>query len=106
MLRTLRATLYLLIGKLLGRLGYYHSALRYLKLADSILPNSLTTKCWIGWAYQGLGNQTAALSAFEQALQVNPTCAYAHAQMGRCFANLGQYQQAVGELLRASRIEP
>jgi tetratricopeptide (TPR) repeat protein len=106
MLRTFRATLCLLLGKLLGRLRQYQSSLRYLKLADSILPNSLTVKCWIGWAYQQLDNQSEALSAFEQALQVSPSCAYAHAQMGRCLANLGQHQQAVDELLRATRIEP
>jgi tetratricopeptide (TPR) repeat protein len=106
MLRTFRATLYFLIGKSLGRLRYYQSALRYLRLADSIYPNSLTAKCWIGWTYQQLDNETEALSAFERALQVNPSCAYAHAQMGRCLAKLGQHRQAIDELLRASRIEP
>lgn len=106
MSRGFRATLYLLIGKLLGRLRHYHSALRWFKLADSIWPNSLTAMCWIGWTYQQLENQPEALSAFERALQVNPSSAYAHAQMGRCLANLGQHQQAVDELLRASRIDP
>jgi tetratricopeptide (TPR) repeat protein len=106
MLRTLCATLYLLIGKLMGRLRHYQSALRYFKFADSLHPNSLTAKCWIGWAHQQLDNQKEALSAFEEALQVNPSWGYAHAQMGRCLADLGQYQRAVDELLRASRIEP
>jgi len=102
----MRATLYLLVGKLLCRLRHYQSALRYLKLADSIFPKSLTVKCWIGWAYQQLDSQTEALSAFEQALQVSPSCAYAHAQMGRCLSNLGQHRQAIDELLRASRTDP
>ena len=106
MLRTFQARLCLLIGKLLGRARRYDSALRCFKRAIDLCPDSLTVRCWIGWAYQQLENHTEAVAWFDRALQVKSTCAYAHAQMGRSSAFLGHYRQAVDELLRASRIDP
>jgi tetratricopeptide (TPR) repeat protein len=105
MMQTLRATFCLQIGKLLARLRWYGSAFRFFELADSLHENSLI-KCWIGYAYQQLGNQPNAIAAFERALQVNPSCAYAHTRIGCYLANIGQYQPALDSLLRASRIEP
>ncbi|SRR5258706_1893514 len=106
MLRIFQAGLCLLIGKLIGRARRYDSALGYFRRANDLCPDSLTVRCWIGWAYQQLENHTEAVVWFDRALQIESTCAYAHAQIGRSSVFLGHYSQAVGELLRASRIDP
>src|SRR6516165_2132915 len=106
MLRTLQTRFYLLMGRLLGRVRRNDSALACFKKAKDLSPDSLTTNCWVGWAYQQLENHTEALASFERAIQIQPTCAYAHAQMGRSLLYLANYRQAIDELLRASRIEP
>lgn len=106
MLRILQAEFCLFVGKLLGRARRYDLALAYFRRANDLCPNFLSIICWIGWAYQQLENHAEAVVWFDRALQIESTCAYAHAEMSRSSVYLGQYSRAVDELLRASRIDP
>lgn len=106
MLRTLKAQFCLFVGKVLGRVQRYDLALAFFRRANDLCPNSLPIRSWIGWAYQQLENHSEAVVWFDRALQLESTCAYAHAQMGRSSVYLGHYSRAVDELLRASRIDP
>ena len=102
----MQATLYLFLGRLLGRMKQYRAALHYFQLTADLNPKSEVAHCWIGWAYSQLSDYTAALASFERAIQIAPSCAYAHAQMGRSFVQLNRHQEAVDELLRAFRMNP
>ena len=53
-----------------------------------------------------MGIFAAFIASFERAIQIAPSCAYAHAQMGRSFVQLNRHQEAVDELLRAFRMNP
>jgi tetratricopeptide (TPR) repeat protein len=101
-----KATLYLLTGKLLGRMSQYRTALALLKRAAALNPNSVAAQCWIGWVCQQLNDYPAAVPFFERALQLTPSCAYAHAQMASSYAHLNRYSEAADELLRAFRMNP
>src|SRR5450755_1565418 len=102
----MQATMYLLLGRLLGRMKQYKAALRYFQRAADLNPNSKTAHCWIGWAYSQLSDYATAVSSFERAIQIAPSCAYAHAQMACSFVQLNRHQEAVDELLRAFRMNP
>ncbi len=96
----MQATLYLFLGRLLGRMKQYRAALHYFQLTADLNPKSEVAHCWIGWAYSQLSDYTAALASFERAIQIAPSCAYAHAQMGRSFVQLNRHQEAVDEVAR------
>src|SRR5438034_3115974 len=102
----LQATLFLLLGKLLGRARRYDLVLQYSQRAVDLNPESVAAQCWVGWSYQQLGDHARAISFFDRAIQLRPDCAYAHLQMGRSYLQLNRHQDAVDELLRAFRMNP
>jgi tetratricopeptide (TPR) repeat protein len=101
-----KATLYLLTAKMLGRLKQYGAALRLLQRAAALKPDSVATHCWIGWLHQQLKDYAAAVPSFECAIQLRPNCAYAHAQIACSWIELKRYRDAIDELLRAFRMNP
>jgi tetratricopeptide (TPR) repeat protein len=102
----LQARFLLLLGRLLARFRFYGGALRFFQQASNICPESAAIHSWVGWANQHIANEADALAAFDRALQIAPTYAYAHAQKGRLLASLGRNEEAVDELLRAGRMDP
>src|SRR5439155_4345890 len=53
----MQATLYLFLGRLLGRMKQYRAALHYFQLTADLNPKSEVAHCWIGWAYSQLSSR-------------------------------------------------
>jgi len=68
----------------------------------------LKAKEWIdkGVAFMNAENYESALSAFNNAVEIDPTSSWAHINKGWALNTLGDYNQALKEFNRASDIDP
>jgi Flp pilus assembly protein TadD len=57
-----------------------------------------------GLEYEKKGEYKAAISAYAEALRLNPGYAIAHMQRGLAYANLGQKQQAIADLRMSTKM--
>ena len=63
----------------------------------SQFPNSVTLHSMCGAAHTGLGHIEAAIESYKSALNINPSYAEAHNNLGKLYYNMGIGQQIRGE---------
>lgn len=83
-------------------------AIRKLEKIDAMLTGKYYIKFYLGSSQLALNNLEAALTAFSQALALNPTeqdAASIYAYMGICYKEMGKYRQALDVLEHAEKYD-
>ncbi len=87
--------------------GQHADALQvYESLLDSGLRNDYRIYYDMGVSYEGLGNYERAIQAYEKALQVNASAAWAHAGLGRVYVQERRIDEAIRSYEAAVRLNP
>jgi tetratricopeptide (TPR) repeat protein len=93
-------------GKLLAEdLKEYQAAAEEYRLVQDLLPHS-----WIGYNALGSvlyaeGDINGAIQQFEKAIRMQPTCSYAHYDLGRSYRRKGNTDEAIEHYSEAVRCE-
>lgn len=82
------------LGVALKDMGEYTKALRVLKYADKLKPNTGLVICNLGWVYREMGYNTLAKQQFEKALKTAP-------EMTSPYLGLGLIAKCEGNMLKA-----
>lgn len=78
----------------------YTGAAAALKAARETGPDDALTAFFLGWAYEGAGNRSAALGAWRSAVHLDPSLVSAHLALSDGYLRMGQRALAV-QALRA-----
>ena len=96
---------YLVLGKALLANGSYSDAAKKLEIYTLYVPEDAQGWLALGQAFAGRDLYVEAQEALSQAIELDENLAEAYVARGMVFVELDQGQQAVNDLLRASRIE-
>ncbi|MDP8256064.1 MAG: tetratricopeptide repeat protein [Candidatus Alcyoniella australis] len=86
--------------------GRYTEALHYFASAKQIMPLSSDATTALGYAYLSLGNNSAALDRFNEALGNNPGHASAYRGLGICHQRMGSSGKAIYYYERYLQLAP
>lgn len=101
-----RATAFLLIGNVLGRLGEWAEAVESYQNAVEIDPEYADAYNNLGIAFEELGRDHDAIAAYAKSIQINPNQANAYFNLGKLSATLDEVETARGLFEKAIALEP
>jgi tetratricopeptide (TPR) repeat protein len=93
-------------GVVLGRLGRYDEAVKYLNQAVQIKPDFADAHANLGYVLKIQGNYDEAASHFVKALQVDPNSVLAHYHYGNILVKSGKVDEAFTHFEKALQLKP
>ena len=97
---------YVGLAQVLLRTGRAQEAARELVDAEKKLGPKFLLSYFLGLALARAAKPEAALAAFQEAVQLDPKNAEAHANLGKTQLTLGHVNEAISELREALRLDP
>lgn len=94
-----------MLGEAFLKAGQEEQAIRELRIAVSLDPDSPKMHQSLGTALYELQKYDAAAAEFREAVKLEPT-AENHYSLAACLISMGNYDRALGELERASQLQP
>jgi tetratricopeptide (TPR) repeat protein len=93
------------LGFAVAEQGHYDEAIVHYKTA---LQNEPRATIWnnLGQSLIATGKLDEAISAFQQALKLNPSFGHAHHHLALAFAHSGRYRESLAHFADAARLEP
>ena len=93
------------LGQLLLVSEQRAEAVRELRIAVELGPDSAPSHYYLGTAFLQLGQLNSALAEFEQAVRLEPSAEH-HYALAACLMNLGRDNEALAEMQTATRLDP
>ena len=97
---------YVGLAQVLLRTGHAEEANAEIAAAEKKLGHNFLFSYFRGLALERAGKPQEALSAFQDAVKLNPANAEAHISLGKTQLSLGRVQSAISELERALQLSP
>jgi tetratricopeptide (TPR) repeat protein len=97
---------YVGLAQVLLRTGHAEQANSEITAAEKKLGQNFLFSYFRGLALERAGNPQEALSAFQEAVKLNPGNAEAHLNVGKTQLNLGNVQPAIAEFEEVQRLSP
>lgn len=97
---------YIGLAQVLLRTGHAEEAISELTAARRKLGSSFLISYFLGLSYVRADRRTEAMTAFQEALVLNPGNAEAHLNLGKTELALGQVQNSIAQFKEALRLSP
>jgi tetratricopeptide (TPR) repeat protein len=97
---------YMLLGYLRLRQHQEREAANWFQKAVDAAPNRANAWYRLGFAHHSLGEFSAAITCYRKALELDPQYFFARLQLGKVLLLQGNYADATGQLVEATRIRP
>ncbi|MDQ7783694.1 MAG: tetratricopeptide repeat protein [Desulfomonilaceae bacterium] len=86
--------------------GRYAEALGYLQHARNLAPDQAAIAATLAFAWANSGHPKEAERLFEKAIELDPSLAFAHKELGLMLLSRGRHDKAVDHLERALKLAP